>query len=194
MSTASSGSPPLQRRLVIAGAAALALLPMREAVAQAAASRADWFTMVQMHHALIAKSFEELLASGPSGNYLKRDMLIRTIGYQLTAHSVAEENAIYPALALNGMTAESDKLYLDQSHAKVLNTRLEMTAMANREGRDWLVPARELYAAVLKHAKEDEEGRLYPQLRAKLDSGGNAMVGALYQREFASVKAPPTVA
>ncbi|HEY8357559.1 MAG TPA: hemerythrin domain-containing protein, partial [Ramlibacter sp.] len=168
-------------------ASAAALVPLQHAVAQTAAAKGDWFAMIQAHHLMIAKSFEQLLASG-NRTYLQRDRLIAAIGYQLTAHSVAEENVIYPALAMGGMTAESDKLYLDQAHAKVMNAQLELAAKANREGGAWMEPARALQAAVLKHAKEDEEGRIYPQLKAKLSPEQNALLTAGYQREFASVQ------
>jgi len=176
----------LSRRLLLAGAGA-ALLPLQHAVAQTAAAKGDWLAMVKAQHALIAKSFEQLLAS-QNRTYLQRDRMIRAIGYQLTAHSVAEENILYPALAMAGMTTDSDKLYLDQAHAKVMNAQMEMAARANREGQAWLEPARALQAAVLKHAKEDEEGRLYPQLQQKLGAEQNAMLTAGFTREFASVK------
>jgi hemerythrin superfamily protein len=174
------------RRLVLGAFAAAALIPMRETVAQAAASGGDWLAMIQGHHALVAKTFDRLLASQKS-TYLARERLVRLIGYQLTAHSVAEENVIYPALAMAGMTSDADKLYLDQAHAKVMNAQMEMQARLKDQG-DWMTPARNLRDAVLKHAKEDEEGRLYPQLKAKLDPAANAMLTAGYQREFNSVK------
>jgi hemerythrin superfamily protein len=176
----------LSRRAVFAGAAA-ALLPLQQAVAQTAATRGDWLAMVKTHHALISKSFEQLMAS-TSRTYLQRDRLIRAIGYQLTAHSVAEENIIYPAIAMAGMTTESDKLYLDQAHAKVMNAQLERAVRANRESSDWMTPAKALQAAVLKHALQDEEATLYPQLRQKLTPEQNALLTAGYQREFSSVR------
>jgi len=173
------------RRLVLLGAAA-ALVPLRQSLAQTAAAGGDWLAMIQGHHALIARSFDKLLASDRA-TYLARDQLVRAIGYQLTAHSVAEENIVYPMLAMTGLTGESDKLYLDQAHAKVMNAQLELQARLKERG-DWRKPATALRDAVLKHAKVDEEGRLYPELRAKLDPASNAMVTAGYQREFASVK------
>ena len=175
----------ISRRLLVASAAAL--VPMQQAVAQTAAARGDWLAMIQAHHAMIAKSFDALIAS-QSRTYLQRDRLIAAIGYQLTAHSVAEENVIYPALAMAGMTTDSDKLYLDQAHAKVMNAQLELAARANREGDAWLAPAKALQTAVLTHAKEDEEARLYPQLKQKLSAEQNAMLTAGYMREFASVR------
>jgi len=179
-------STSLSRRLVLAGTAAAALLPMRTVLAQTAAAGGDWLAMIQAHHALVAATFDKLLASGDR-TYMAREQLVKLLGYQLTAHSVAEENAIYPALALSGMITESDKLYLDQAHAKVVNAQLEMQAKA-KGGNDWMESARALQVAVLRHAKEDEEGRLYPQLRSKLNAATNAMLATKYQREFDSVK------
>src|SRR4051812_16113920 len=159
---------------------------MREVLAQTAAAGGDWFKMIQAHHALVAKTFEQILASG-NRTYLAREQLVKLLGYQLTAHSVAEENVIYPAIAMTGMLTEADKLYLDQAHVKVMNAQLEMKAQL-KDKADIIEPARALQTAVLQHAKQDEEATLYPQLRAKLDPTMNAMLAAKYQREFNSVK------
>ncbi|CAA9419309.1 MAG: Hemerythrin domain protein [uncultured Ramlibacter sp.] len=178
-------SVPSNRRLVLATFAA-SLLPMREAVAQTAAAGGDWFAMIQQHHALVAKTFDRLLAS-QKATYLARERLVRTLNYQLTAHSVAEENVIYPAIAMAGLRPESDKLYMDQAHTKVMNSTLELQTAMKDKG-NWMQPATTLRDAVLKHAKDDEEGRLYPQLRSKLTAAENALLTANYQREFNSVK------
>ncbi len=173
-----------RRSLVLAGAAA-ALLPLRQAVAQTAAAGGDWLQMVQAQHALVAKSFDKLLASG-NATYTTRDQLVHALAYQLTAHSVAEENVLYPAIAMAGMVNESDKLYLDQAHAKVMNAQLEMQSRLKDKG-NWQEAARALQAAVLQHAKEDEEARLYPQLQARLSPGENALLTQNFMREFRTV-------
>ncbi len=107
------------------------------------------------------------------------------LAYELTAHSVAEENVLYPQLATMGMVSESDRLYLDQAHAKVMNAQLELIDEKN-EGA-WFDKVRQLQAAVLKHAQQDEEGSMYPALRSKLNPQANGMLGKMYQREFDSV-------
>jgi hypothetical protein len=179
----------LRRRALIAGGAAMAtaLMPLRESVAQTAAARGDWLAMIKAHHVLIARSFEQLLGNDRR-TYLQRDRLVRLIGYQLTAHSVAEENVIYPALARAGMVTESDKLYLDQAHAKVMNAQMELATLARRESDEWRAPAQALQQAVLRHAQGDEEGNYYPKLHQQLDAATNALLTAGYQREFSSVK------
>jgi hypothetical protein len=179
-------SPVLSRRVVIAGAAA-ALLPMREALSQVRGG--DWLPMVRAHHQLISRSLQELVASADR-NFLQRDRLIRTVGYQLSAHSMAEENSIYPALAMAGMKTGSDRLYLDQGHAKVINSQLDLAARLNREGRDWAEHAQALLASVMRHVVEDEERDLFPQLHRRLNAQQNAAIGFTYARDFDLVRDP----
>lgn len=180
----------LSRRTLVVGSAAVAtLFSSRPVFAQRAAAAAgeggDWFTTVQTQHVMIAKSFDALLAtkSGPP-----KSSLLKAIAYQLTAHSTAEENVLYPLIAQNGMQTEADKLYLDQAHAKIMNAELDMNALLNQSGDSWKDAARTLQQAVLKHAKEDEEGNYYPQLREKLSPSQTSIVSSEYKVHFASVK------
>lgn len=181
-------SSPLSRRTLVVGSAAVAtLFSSRTVLAQTATAgeAGDWYAMVQAQHAMIAKSFDALLAtrSGPP-----KAGVLKAIAYQLTAHSTAEENVLYPALVRNGMASEADKLYLDQAHAKVMNAELDMNALMNESGDAWKDAARTLQQAVLKHAKEDEEGSLFPQLRQKLSASQNSIVSSEFKVQFASVK------
>jgi len=162
--------------------------PHSKPLAQTAASERDWLAIVKTHHAAIAKAFDELLATGMKSG-APRESALKKLAYQLTAHAVAEENVLYPALAMHGMTSESDKLYMDQAHAKVMNAEVDLAAMSDKQGNAWLDKAKALQAAVLKHAKEDEEANLYPKLKQKLDAKQNAMLTAEYQHQYASVKA-----
>lgn len=194
-------TPVPARRQLIAGAAvtaAAALLPLRRAVAQTAARGGDWLAMFKAQHLLVDQTFKELLDSTDK-TFLRRQRLQRTLAYQLTAHSVAEENVLYPAIARLGLVTEADKLYLDQAHAKVMNAELELTNV--QESGAWQEKVSALQAAVLQHARQDEEARLYPQLQQKLDATTNAVLTAAFAREFASVHpekglplAPPPVA
>lgn len=177
-------------RRTILTASAAALLPMQQAVAQAASRGGDWMAMVQVHHAAIAKSFEDVLATAAKP-VAARNAALKRLAYQLTAHSVAEENVLYPALALNGMVTESDKLYLDQAHAKVMNAEIDFQAMMptpSTSSADWTAKVKMLQAAVLKHAKDDEEGDLFPKLKQKLDAKMNATMTSEYRQHFALVK------
>jgi hemerythrin superfamily protein len=145
----------------------------------------DWLALIQNHHALIKAAFDEVLSTSNSPVDV-RQQRFRRLGLLLTAHCVAEENVIYPALAMHGLQTESDKLYLDQAHAKVMNAVLDMADDKGSAG--WLEKARELKEVVLQHATQDEEADLYPRLQAELDATTALKLGAAYRREFLSVK------
>lgn len=178
-----------RRQWVAAGAAGAALLPLRRAAAQTVHAGGDWLQMVRTHHALLAKTFESILAARDR-TYLARDLRHRTLSHELTAHSVAEENVLYPALARSGMLSESDRLYLDQAHAKVTNA--EIMLLTEQQESAWFDKVRELQAMVMKHALQDEEASVYPALKAKLDAATNQRLTLLYAREFAAVGKPRT--
>lgn len=177
---------PLSRRHVLLGAVASATLAaMQQAIAQTASGGDDWLEMVKAHHKMVEQHFDTMLDSAGK-TFLKREVMERKLDYLLTAHSVAEENVLYPALARAGLINEADRLYLDQAHAKVMNAGLQLVA-AKEEG-EWFQKVRDLRAAVLKHAKEDEEANLYPKLQAMLDKGANARLAQMYRREFGMVR------
>ena len=176
----------LSRRIVCAAAVAgTALASMQEALAQTDAGGGDWMAMVQAHHAMIDATFKDLLATRDN-QVAQRKAQQMKLAYLLTAHSVAEENVLYPALAMHGLKPGSDKLYHDQAQAKVLNAELEMAA--DKGNAAWLDKVRTLQAAVLQHAKQDEEGDLYPKLMQASSREENAMMTAAYRREFARVR------
>lgn len=172
-----------------AAAAASALLPLSEAVAQTAAAGGDWLAMIQQHHQLVAKSFDELLSKNDQP-FEQRNLQLRTLNQLLHAHQLAEQNVIYPAMAMAGMQKEAEHLYMDEAHAKIINGQLMLGNQGQDRGGDWLNTARKLRDTVLKHAKDDEEGRLFPQLRQKLTPEQNRQVTQLYAREFSTVVPP----
>jgi hemerythrin superfamily protein len=178
---------PTSRRAAVAtlAVAGSALLGLRTALARVEASGGDWLAMVKAHHELVAQTFDRMLDSRQR-TFLSRELLQRTLAYEMTAHSVAEENVLYPALARYGMLTESDRLYLDQAHTKVMRAELELVAEQNESA--WFDKVRALQAAVLKHAREDEEGNHYPKLRQRLDDRMNTFLAAAYKREFDAVR------
>ncbi len=62
------------------------------------AMKGDWLTVVKAHHQMLERAFDELIDEGTDPS--KRPVLYKRLAYLLTAHSVAEENVIYPALAM----------------------------------------------------------------------------------------------
>jgi hemerythrin superfamily protein len=157
---------------------------LREPSRQTEAMKSDWLAVVKAHHRMLERAFDDLIDGG--SDLARRPVLYKRLAYLLTAHSVAEENAIYPALAMSGLQSESDRLYLDQAHAKVMNAMLDMAD--DKLGDAWLQRAQELRSAVLEHAKQDEEGDLYPRLVAALDAPTATKLSVAYRREFLAVQ------
>jgi hemerythrin superfamily protein len=176
--------PTFSRRALGAGVAGLAaIVAMRRAVAQTAMAGGTWLDMVKRHHGLIVATFDRILATN-DGQAAERAALQKRLAYLLTAHSVAEENVLYPALARIGMTRGSDQLYMEQAHAKVINADLELSAKGTSV---WLRKVSDLKTALVHHAKDEEEDDLYP----KLMSAAGSMNGKLtsdYAHEFSIVQ------
>jgi hypothetical protein len=82
------------------------------------------------------------------------------------------------------MTAGSDQLYMEQAHAKVINADLELSPMGTA---DWLTKAQGLRTAILHHAKDEEEGDLFPKLMSAAGAA-NAQLTVDYAREFGVVR------
>ncbi len=173
------------RKKTESGEAPSSLQAMRDPIEATERMADDWLEFIKSHHTLIEAAFDAVLANADSPLDI-RQQRFRRLGLLLTAHCVAEENVIYPALAMYGLQSESDKLYLDQAHAKVMNAVLDMADDKGSAG--WLEKAQELKAVVLQHAKQDEEADLYPRLEAELDPTTAMKLGAAYRREFLSVK------
>jgi len=158
---------------------------LRAPLQETMAMTGGWLEMVQAHHLMIEQAFDALIESG--GNDFSGCVAMhKRLAYLLTAHSVAEENVLYPALAMCNLQSESDRLYLDQAHAKVMNAVLDMSN--EKCGAAWLDKVSQLKAAVLQHAKVDEEGDLYPRLDKAIDKDTADKLDMAYRREFVAVK------
>lgn len=180
---------PSRRQWVVAAAASVTLiLPMHRADTRNAGDpAAGWLTMVKGHHEAISRSFDVLL-DGTENARMQRESLLRALSFQMTAHSVAEENVIYPALALNGLVSEADRLYLEQAHFKVQMAMLNAVQAQQRDTAQWLAALRQLRDVVLTHARRDEEETLFPRLALQLDDQANQELALAYDREYAQVR------
>ena len=99
--------------------------------------------------------------------------MLQQLSYLLTAHSVAEENVLYPQLAFVGYPVDSSDLYLEQQFQKVGNAEIDSKALQGETGPDFIDKVKKLQAVILEHAKAHEEDEYYPKLQAKLDPAQN---------------------
>ena len=144
--------------------------------ARAAAGTADWLALILDHHvkieALFAKVDNAADAAAQRG-------ALKELATLLTAHSIAEEAAIYPALAAADEESHATKAYAEQSAAKLQMGLLENLTPLSQEFTDKLDHIR---SAVAHHVYE-EEGTWFPKLMhsATVDQ---ARLTQRYQQEF----------
>lgn len=181
--------PTLNRRDWLAvSAAAAAMLKLRVVAAQTAAGGGDWLAMIEQHHRLIARSFEELLSPNEAP-WEQRDLQLRTLHQVLKAHQLAEEHVVYPAAVRAGLQAQAQRLYQQEADAKVIASQLRLQTASQSQAKDpaWRETAGKLRDAVLQHATQEEEQTVYPDLKRRLDAAQNQRLTQLYPLEFSSV-------
>ncbi len=139
-----------------------------------AAGPADWQALALLHHQQIRSAFIRALQAPPGGSRLAA---LKGLAVLLNGHSLAEEIVLYPVIA--GENARgSDKVYTEQSHAKVEMAMLERLDPASDE---WIAQVEAIQAAVEEHMMEEEE-RWFVLIKR---SGANqAKLTARYKEEF----------
>lgn len=152
---------------------------MAEARAKARAAAGDsvWLNTILDHHVQIEDAFAALLAasSAPARREAQKNLAII-----LTAHSIAEESVIYPAMALTTQKGHSASAYTQQSAAKV-----EMAALDDLDpmSQAYLDKVRHIQGAVAHHVYE-EESDWFPELRQKADATMQTRLSKRYREEF----------
>ena len=110
----------------------------------------DWISMVIHHHEAIEEHFK-MVKSAPNAVGQRRAQ--KRLALLLSAHSIAEENVIYPAMALHDQKSHSGEAYTEQSAAKVQIAALDDLAPMSK---DYLDKLEHLRAAVAHHVYEEE--------------------------------------
>ncbi|GEM_PF-2451762 len=86
------------------------------AKAQAAARPGDWLSQILDHHRGIEAQFAVVKAATDAASRRSEQ---KKLGILLTGHSIAEEAAIYPALAADKQVGHAELAYQEQSAAKM---------------------------------------------------------------------------
>lgn len=151
----------------------------REARARAreAASRCAWLREVLDHHEGIERAFAEAKAAPDAAS---RRAAHRKLGELLTAHAIAEEAAIYPAMSESGESGNATLAYAQQSGAKMEMGLLEGLDPMSEDYADKLA---HIEGAVQHHVYE-EEGRWFVQLVEEAPADGHALIAARYREEY----------
>jgi len=149
------------------------------ASAVAAEAAGDWFETIKAQH----QELDRLLGAVKSaGSHPVRVAAFKKFSIYLSAHCMAEETTVYPALAITGNEAASKQLYGEQDEAKVLVARIG-DALSMNQDADVPVMLDKLATALHAHVAE-EENQDFPGLKAKEDAKMNAKLTANYHSAF----------
>jgi hemerythrin superfamily protein len=165
------------------GLAAAGALSMGSAVVAKAVNAAepggDWLAIIKAQHQELDRM---LMAVKSAESNPARVAAFKKFSIYLSAHSMAEEVSVYPALAISGSEDASKKLYSEQDNAKILVARIDDALSMNQDAE---VPAMldNLANALHAHVAE-EENQDFPPLKAKEDAKMNAKITSEFKMAF----------
>ena len=147
------------------------------AKAEAAARPGDWLSQILDHH----RQIEALFAAVKSATTAEaRREAQKRLAVILTGHSVAEEAAIYPALAADKQVGHAELAYREQSAAKMEMGLLERL---DPMSEDYLDKLEHIRGAVAHHVYS-EEGTWFLELAKDVGPEEQAMITQRYKEEF----------
>jgi hemerythrin superfamily protein len=151
----------------------------RKLVVQGIASRAgDWDEILHQEHELVLALFDQIETTSDDQARVRTHLLAR-LKAALGKHALEEENVIYPALRESNNAHDADALNGEHGYVKTFLYELENM---DAGGADWLARVRTFRAMFEEHIRMEEE-EVFPALKAALDEGGNAKLGAAMLRE-----------
>jgi hypothetical protein len=142
-----------------------------------AAKPGDWLSQILDHHREIEARFADVKAATSAEGRRAAQAELALI---LTAHSGAEEAAIYPALAADKQVGHAELAYQEQSAAKMEMGLLERL---DPMSQDYLDKLGHIEGAVAHHVFS-EEGTWFLELAKDLNAAEEAMVTRRYREEF----------
>jgi hemerythrin superfamily protein len=137
----------------------------------------DWLSSLLAQHLAIERAFAAAKAADGPDSRRKARMRLAEL---LTAHTMAEEAVIYPALANAGEKPQASKAYSEQAEAKMALGVLEVLDPLSNE---YLEKLEELEKAVQHHVYE-EEGKWFVALKQKLPQTDQDQLTLRYQQEY----------
>ena len=143
--------------------------------ARAASSGSDWLSQLLDHHEEIEAAFDAVRSTTDAAS---RRAAQQELAELLTAHSVAEENVLYPALAQIDEKAHATMAYTEQAAAKLQLGLLDYLPLMSQEYLDKLEHIR---GAVLQHVYQEESSWF---LEIKEKAPDQDRLTERYQEEF----------
>jgi len=147
------------------------------AKAAALALPGSWLAAILDHHRGIESQFEALRAA--SGSAARREEQEK-LAELLTGHSIAEEAAVYPALAANHQPGHAELAYQEQSAAKM---ELGLLERLDPDSEDYLDKLEHISGAVAHHVYS-EEGTWFAKLAEDADAPEQELITERYLQEY----------
>jgi iron-sulfur cluster repair protein YtfE (RIC family) len=143
---------------------ALAAVVGRKLLVQAPTVLAgDWDTALSAEHKATLLLFDKLEQTAPDERR-KRRLFLMQLSHALGKHAMEEENAVYPALRDNGLTAEADALNHDHGYVKqYLYDLSDLVA----QDEAFLSKLASFRTDIESHIRKEEE-EIFPQLKLAL--------------------------
>jgi hemerythrin superfamily protein len=145
--------------------------------AQQYVARAPWLADVLDHHRQIDAAFAAVKTGASASD---RRAALKQLGELLTAHSIAEENIIYPALSDQGENGHATMAYTEQAAAKM---QLGLLERMDPMSEDFIDKFGHLEGAV-KHHVYQEESHWFPELVKAADGADHQQIATRYSEEF----------
>ena len=166
-------------------AAAAALTPMESeqdradarSKAREAAQAAPWLGTILDHHMRLESAFADTKSASDSAT---REKALKHLGVILTGHAIAEEAAIYPAMAADGDKGSATHAYSEQATVKMQMAELEKLDPMSQDFTDKLDAIREAVA----HHMYEEEGTWYPDLAQSAPSEDQRLMARDYDEAY----------
>lgn len=146
-----------------------------------AASPGDWLSLALDHHLEIRQCFD---ACREAAGRPARLAAMKRLALVLSAHSMAEELVLYPALARTGKKLEAGHAYAEQTAEKLQMAALELVDPSTES---WLDKLEQIRDAVLHHMHEEERS-WFLDLKEKAEDQGYLTLR--FREEFERRAAP----
>jgi hemerythrin superfamily protein len=147
------------------------------AKARASASKGDWLSMVLDHHEQVEAAFTAVKAAADPTSRIRTLTHLSTL---LTGHSIAEEGALYPAIAKADEKGHATKAYAEQAAAKL---QLGLLADLPPMSQEFMDKLEHIQGAVAHHVYEEESSWLL-DLKTKTAAAQQVKLTQRYQEQF----------
>jgi hemerythrin superfamily protein len=125
----------------------------------------DALTLLEQDHAKVMKIMEELEKTTERGVKTRQE-LFGTLVSELTVHEQIEEQIFYPAVKERATTKKLEDLvtesYEEHHFVDMVKAEIEQTPF---EAEEWAAKFKVMMENIEHHAKEEEEGKMFPKVR-----------------------------